>query len=185
MLITVRVREHVYNLRSKRCFRRIRTAFGAGCDRHGFRLTHYSVQANHMHLLAEARGKVSLARGMPGLSIRIARSLNRLMARKGCVFADRYHARILRSPREVRHALGYVLCNARKHRVVDDRVRPDWVDPFSTAPWFDGWKCRVWFDEAIARVGFEDARVRAPRTWLLRVGWRRGGPLDPRLTPRA
>ena len=192
VLISLRVTDEVWNLRSKRCFRRIRDAFGKGCDRGSFRLTHYSVQGNHMHLVAEAASTQALARGMQGLAIRIARSLNRLMGRTGRVFSDRYHARILKSPREVRHALSYVLCNARRHRLVSRDVRRDWVDPFSSASWFDGWKCGVWFDPSIAETS-ATARAPAeastrppvapPRTWLLRTGWRRLGLLDPARVP--
>ena len=50
---------------------------------------------------------------MQGLLIRIAKGLNKLWMHKGSVFADRYHDRILRTPREVRSALAYVLQNAR------------------------------------------------------------------------
>jgi len=47
--------------------------------------------------------------------IRVAKGLNKLWARRGKVFADHYHDRILRTPREVRNALCYVLHNAKKH----------------------------------------------------------------------
>ena len=43
--------------------------------------------------------------------IRIARVLNKLWRRRGRVFADRYHDRILKTPREVKNALVYVLAN--------------------------------------------------------------------------
>ena len=51
-----------------------------------------------------------------------------------------------------------------------------WVDPYSSALWFDGWKAAIRTDapwlRALARAGCPTA---APRTWLLSVGWRRGG----------
>ena len=147
----------------------LRGAFSSGADRFGFRLVEYSIQSNHLHLLCEARDRRALWRGMQGLSVRIAKRLNKLWGRKGRVFADRYHARILRTPREVRVALAYVLCNARRHR-----VRLAGVDRFSTGPWFEGW--RGIGAERVERVRRRMAKpaLRA-RTWLLSSGWRRHG----------
>jgi hypothetical protein len=59
--VTLRVRPEVWNLRSQRCFRRIRAAFVAGNDQFGFRLNHYSVQGNHLHLIVEAESAESLS----------------------------------------------------------------------------------------------------------------------------
>ena len=127
--VTMRMRKGVWNLRSQRCFGVLATAFWSGGDRFGFRLVHYSVQGNHVHLLVEARGQQALARGMQGLSVRVARRLNRLMRRRGRVLGDRYHARILRSRPEVKAVRAYLLGNARKHYGADD------VDRFaSTQP---------------------------------------------------
>jgi REP element-mobilizing transposase RayT len=142
--VTVRMRPEVYNLRSRRCFRVIRAAFAAQNGRFGFRLNQFSVQGNHVHLIVEADGKQSLSRGMQGLSIRIAKALNRVMQRTGTVLADRYHAHILRTPNEVRRALDYVLDNARRHFGL-----PAPIDRYSS--------------EAA------DATGAAPRTWLLRA----------------
>jgi len=88
---------------------------------------------------------------MQGLSVRMALRLNRVMQRRGPVFADRYHAHILRGPRETRAAVAYVVGNFAKHRAEQGRpVRPGQIDPCSSA--------------ALAR---EAALVAAPRTWLL------------------
>jgi REP element-mobilizing transposase RayT len=113
--VTVRVRSDVFNLRAKRCFRRLEEAFWKGRERFGFRLVHYSVQGNHIHFLVEAENEISLGRGMKGLTVRMARALNRVMQRRGKVFADRYHARILRTPTEVRNVRHYLLDNAARH----------------------------------------------------------------------
>ena len=113
--VTLRMRRHVWNLRSRRCFGVLRRAFFAGGDRFGLRLIHYSVQGNHIHLLVEAAGKESLSRGMHGLGVRVARALNRVMQRRGAVLDDHYHARILRTPTEVRRVAVYLRDNARKH----------------------------------------------------------------------
>jgi hypothetical protein len=76
---------------------------------------HFSVQHDHVHLLVEADGHTGLRRGIQGLAIRIAKGINRALHRHGRIWADRYHSRTLNTPREVRHALVYVLQNWRKH----------------------------------------------------------------------
>ena len=151
--VTLRVRREVYNLRSRRVFTLVRQAFIGANDRFGFRLNHYSVQGNHIHLIVEAEGRESLARGVKGLEIRVARRLNRLMQRGSGVFAERYQSHILHAPSEVRRALGYVLKNLQKHsREIGRPVAPEVVDPYSSG-------------------GAETAGppvTTPPRTWLLR-----------------
>ncbi len=132
--VTLRVRPEVWNLRSRRCFRALCGAFSRGKERRGFRLVHFSVQGNHLHLVVEAPGERGLSRGMQGLAIRMAKRLNHVMQRHGPVFADRYHAHILRSPRETRAAVAYLLGNFAKHRAEQERPVPfGFLDPFSSA----------------------------------------------------
>ena len=132
--VTLRVRREVWNLRSQRCFRAIASGFANGKRRAGFGLVHFSVQGNHLHLIVEAENAVRLARGIQGLAIRIARSLNRVMQRRGKVFADRYHAHALKSPRETAHSMVYVLRNFARHAAQwGARIACTWVDPFSSA----------------------------------------------------
>jgi REP element-mobilizing transposase RayT len=169
--VTLRVRPEVWSLTGKHVYRVVRRALVAGCERFGFRMVHHSVQGNHIHLLCEADDARALGRGLQGLNVRVARAINRLMrGRRGPVFADRYHARSLRTPTEVRHALNYVLRN-REHHAMQRCVPTDGVfDPCSSAAWFDGWKRRLPPPD-------EPHPGAAPVTWLLRVGWRRFGPL--------
>ena len=82
-------------------------AMYAGALRFGFRLVHYAVMGNHVHLLVEAPDRKALGRAMKGLGVRIARALNRVMKRQGRVIGDRYHAHILRTPSEVKRARSY------------------------------------------------------------------------------
>src|SRR6187402_2877001 len=84
-------------------------------NRDAFRIAHYSLQENHLHLLVEAESKAELLSGMRGLMVRIARRVNRLLFRRGTFWADRWHGRALTSPREVRNALVYVINNRAKH----------------------------------------------------------------------
>ena len=113
--VTWRMDKTVWNLRSRRCFGAMERAMYAGALKSGFRLVHYAVMGNHVHLLVEAPNRVRLSRGMQGLGIRIARALNRIMGRRGRVIADRYHAHILRTPSQVRRARAYLLTNAQRH----------------------------------------------------------------------
>jgi len=172
----------------------VERTFAAGCERHGFRLVHYSLQGNHAHLIVEASDQASLGRGMMSIGARLARAVNRVAARTGPVLADRYHFRLLRSPREVRNALRYVLLNARHHVAkVRDRVAKaraaveTWVrlDPASSASWFDGWKAgsRIEPGATTSAADRDTLPVARARTWLLSVGWRRHGLLDPADVP--
>jgi len=115
VIVTWRMDPAVWNMRSRRCFSVLRRAMYAGAVRFGFRLVHYAVMGNHMHMIVEAPDRRALARGMKGLGVRIARALNRVMERQGRVIGERYHARILKTPTEVAHARKYLLTNAHKH----------------------------------------------------------------------
>jgi hypothetical protein len=94
----------------------------------------------------------------------MARGLNRVHALRGPVWADRYHARILRTPREVRAVLVYVLGNWRHHG--GERYPLGCIDPCSSAPWFDG------FVETLLPPSAPPP-VAPARTWLLALGYRR------------
>src|SRR5205814_2269541 len=102
--VTVRLRREVWNLRTHRCFRALRYSFERGCARFGFRLIDFSVQGNHIHFIVEAPDQLALTRAMKGLEVRMARALNRVMRRRGPVFADRSRlitsrAQVARPPR--------------------------------------------------------------------------------------
>ncbi len=181
--VTMRVRPGVPSLRTVALVRAIERSFAAACARPGFRLVHYSLQGNHAHLIVEARDRQFLGRGMKAIAGRIARAVNRVARRRGKVFADRYHLRLLPTPREAHHALRYVLLNARHHLgAASVRKRADArVDPASSGRWFDGWN-------AIHASGGNTAPstpypVARAKTWLLRIGWRRHGLLHPADVP--
>ena len=154
--------------------------------RKDFRITQFSVQGDHVHLIVEAGSKAALSRGMQGLAIRVARAVNGLMSRSGKVWADRFFSRELNSPRVVRNALAYVLNNFRKHRASGAAQ----IDPYSSAPYFNG------FQELAGRSPWElpasgllplvprgvappekseDVPIVGAKTWLAEKGWRRGG----------
>jgi len=154
--VTWRIRPDVGNLRTDKRFLRIQRAFRYGGDRFGLRLVEFSVQSNHVHLIVEANDKRALSRGLQGLAIRVAKGVNRASNRKGRVLADRYHARPLRTPSEVRRAVHDVLRNLQHHT----REDPLFVDPFSSIA-----------GQAILHLepdGTHALVLARPRTWLLR-----------------
>src|SRR5262245_18697532 len=149
--VTLKLLRGLPRLRSKSEYAALRSAFVAGCtgcasatSAGTFRLCHYAVLNDHLHLIVEAQDRRALSRGLKGLAVRIARALNRLWGRRGTVFADRYHDRVLKTPREVRNALRYVLGNGRHHAAQGRMVTvPAVIDTFTSAPWFDGFRERV------------------------------------------
>jgi putative transposase len=200
--VTLRVQRGVASLRGRSLFAVVRRALAAGKAQFGFSLVHFSVQSDHLHLIAEAQDRRALARGLQGISIRVARAVNRQLERTGRLFADRYHARALTTPRVVRMALRYLLLNVRKHtrapqgsagapaqRAARARapqgsagVPAGFVDTRSSAPWFGGFSrpAELGFGARQARLEWErssgsaEPPVATARSWLLRHEQTRG-----------
>jgi hypothetical protein len=105
-------------------------------EREGFRVVHWSVQSNHVHMIVEAEDQEALTRGMKRITIRLAKRWNKLWERKGAVFDDAYHFVSLDTPTQVRNALVYVLQNAKRHGVTLRGL----LDHCSTAPAFEAWR---------------------------------------------
>jgi REP element-mobilizing transposase RayT len=165
------------NLRKRTIYRKLYPVF---CEvnqrwRGAFRIVHYSVQRNHIHLVCEVHGRRNLSRAMQSFKIRMVNVINTYLGREsGTVFADRYHERILRRPTHARNALAYVLLNGRRHGEDRGHPRPErWIDPFSSARYFDGWRESIESGAGPPAMD-EEAPVRPPRSWLLKAGWRRG-----------
>ena len=173
---TLKVKRGLPSLRSGRLVRELESSFAAACERGAFRLVHYSIQNDHMHAMVEAASARDLACRMKSLGSRLARAVNRVFRLHGPVLADRYHLHVLRTSCEVRHALAYVLLNARRHLAKRGHRPPPHpeVDPASSGRWFSGWNRR--FQPASS---LDPPPVALPRTWLLSVGWRRHGLISP------
>jgi putative transposase len=174
--ITVRVRQGLPSLRGQSLFQGIRAQIRAAKGRY-IRVVHFSVQSNHVHLLVEAHDRRVLARGMKGFAVRVARHVNGLLSSRGNVWADRYHARPLRTPREVRNALVYVLFNHRK------RGGRAGNDPCSSIMFLEEWANAGASGDERAPPVEERQPVEAARTWLMSRGWKRLGPLDTKARP--
>jgi REP element-mobilizing transposase RayT len=192
--VAMKVREGLPSLRSRQLYRVVEGAIFDATERLGTRICEFSVQSNHLHVIIEARDKVSLTRAMQGLAIRIAKRVNRALDRKGKFFRDRFFSRLLRTPLEVKRALRYVLQNALHHGAIRSGI-----DPCSSARWFEGWSRNL--DSAPIREETRDgpslfaalAQATAPpphenrtaasplaraRGWLPRKGWRIHGLLE-------
>ncbi len=181
------MRSKFRSLRTQFVFPTLRQALAdATRARADFRITQFSVQGDHVHLLVEAGSKQALSRGMQGLAIRIARRVNRLVSRSGKLWADRFFSRALTSPRSVRNALAYVLNNFRKHRALGGAQ----IDPYSSAPYFAGFRelrgKPPWDLPRTRRLPITPQGVPPPVfddelpvleacTWLASVGWRKAG----------
>lgn len=158
--VTVRVVRGTWNLRSQRCFAPVRKALHEVLERKGFRVVHFSVQHNHLHLVTEASDRRALSSGLRALLIRVARGLNRVMRTRGRRFDDRYHEHILKTPNEVRNVLRYVLGNRDHHLAQWGKAHlGGGADMFSS------------------RAPLDERLVHPPGSWLLREGWTRAGPL--------
>jgi putative transposase len=173
--VTVRVRQGLPSLRSESMFRRVLAQIHAAKEQF-IRILHFSIQSNHIHLLIEANDRECLTQGMKGFAVRVAKGLNDLLGTRGSIWADRYHAHALKTPREVRNAIVYVIRNRAKH----GGGVP--VDRCSSAPYFDGWDDEVGCPPP--RGSPNDWPVARPETWLMNAGWKRGGRIQAYDLPR-
>src|SRR5688500_13453192 len=177
--VHVTLRVLLRSLRSQFVFPTVRGAI-ADANRRSwgrFRIVHFSVQADHIHLIVEATNRHALSRGLSGFSVSVARRVNRLLFRCGRFLAERWHERSLTSPRAVRHALVYVLANCKKHGQATVSV-----DRYSSAPYFRFFaglhgQAPIEINPRLVPTPF---RARAslppePATWLLQRGWLRHG----------
>jgi REP element-mobilizing transposase RayT len=189
--VVMRVVDAVGNLRRRSMYKAVRDASVVAAVKERFRIVHLSIQQTHIHMLAEAENKDALARGLQGFQISVARNINTMLGpdkyrrRRGTVFADRYYLEVIKSPKQARHALSYILNNWRKHREDQTGLAATWlVDPFSSGISFPDWqeldgKALMW----PIREGYDPLVVRRPASWLLREGWKAHGPITARAVP--
>ena len=114
---------------------------------------------------------------MRAFSISVAKSLNAKLHRRGPVFADRYHAKAVSTPTQMRHAIQYVLTNWLHHRPAHHEIMEE-VDPYSSGAEFLGWKELRGTRQFVRDNDFERVPLASPRLWLTCEGWRRGGEIS-------
>ena len=189
--IVLRVTEAVGRLRRRHAYHAIRLAIVTAAVLGLIRVVHVSIQRNHIHLLVEAASEQALARGMKGLQVSAARRLNAAVTierrmstpRRGQVFVTRYHAEIIRTPRQARSALAYVLNNWRRHRedLAGAAQRRAQVDPYSSGIAFAGWQGMT--SPFPVPAWYQPLAVEAAQSWLFKTGWRKHGEIGLREVP--
>jgi REP element-mobilizing transposase RayT len=174
--VVLRTADGVRRLRQGMVYRALRQVLRRALGHADFRVVHLSIQHNHLHLLVEAADRQALTRRMQSFAINAARAINGTCGRRGKVFAYRFHATQIRTARQARCTLAYVLNNWRHHR--EDRVpgRPfeAALDPYSSGVSFTGWKGRRF----LVPEGYRPLPVSPPATDLLRSRWARFGLID-------
>ncbi len=96
-------------IRNKKCLKLLKKPI-LNARSHGLRIIHFSLQSNHVHLIIECENNEMLTRGMRSLTVTFAKGL-----KAGRVQLERYHLHVLRSVRETKNAVLYVLFNQQKH----------------------------------------------------------------------
>ena len=175
--MTLRTLPVARNLRRMDAYQAVRTGARVVLARFGFRLVHFSIQSNHIRLIVEADSQAELANGVRAFSISVAKSLNAKLGRRGPVFADRYHARAIARPTQMRNAIQYVLTNWLHHRPAHHEIMEE-VDPYSSGADFLGWKELGGSRRYLRDDGFERVPLATPMLWLTREGWKRGGEIS-------
>jgi hypothetical protein len=72
-----------------------------GWDPESFRIAHFTLSADRLHLIVFASAKRTLSGGIRSVAIRVARNVNDVLGRNGRFWADRWHGRTLTSSREL------------------------------------------------------------------------------------
>ena len=112
--ITARTALHINfkvraSIRNKHCLNILKRAIRNSRSK-GLRVIHFSLQSNHIHLIVEATHNAILTKGMRSLTITFSKGVAR-----GRIQIERYHLHVLKTLRETRNAVHYVLFNEQKH----------------------------------------------------------------------
>lgn len=202
--VTLRVAQGLASLRGEAPSRVIRECFVAASGVHGLRVLEFTIQSNHLHLIVEIDGehaetrnvgrrrvhdvRKALGLALRGLSVRIARGLNKLWGRRGAVFPERYHVEELDSVERVRRARAYALENWRKHGAQGGTTYGPGPDPRATGRWSSVWYAERWgraLDPALlAGLGPRASwPIVPPSTWLAREAYGLNAPRGKRTNP--
>lgn len=211
--VTLKLQKSLPSLRTRSAFLRFADAV-RGAEKFGLRVMHFSIQADHVHLIAEADTSREFAKGMQSLAIRFAKAIRkeiknehksdikigikngiRTLSENLGVFRGRYHAHVLKTPAEVRHALEYVLQNTARHwekaaekaggKAAGKVAKVLMLDPLSSLHRFEkpielfGGKAMT--SDAREYFGGDPPPLHRltseflskPKSWLLKIGWTR------------
>ncbi len=181
--VTMRGQRHISALRIDELYRVIARVLECYRDERwdggAFRVIHFSIQDNHLHLISEAASDRALRRGMRSFTINAARAVNEVFGSTGRVWF-RYHSTVIKSRRYARNAIAYVLGNWRRHHrdIANGQLVNAIIDRFSSAISFPGWTRRF-----KVPAWYRPLPVSPPTTELLRTGWAYAGRLCPYQSP--
>lgn len=197
--LTLKLKSKLPTLRQRTLFKEFKKSIH-NAQRFGLYVIHFSIQYNHIHLIAEAKSNDAIARGMRSFAGRFAKIIRKYTHKigygpnKGSVFKGRYHLHVLRTSLEVKNALKYVLLNTSKHTGLIEHI-----DEYSSAPYFMQWKKLIgtkftamireeveqWFYPKYERdrrrrqtpqssfAECENWYLSKPKSYLANVGWMR------------
>ena len=176
--VTMKMAKDVRGLRGRRMYKVVEAALWAAARNEDGLLCDFSVQNDHLHLVMDAANSRAMRSAVSGLAIRVAKAINGLCGRKGRVFDDRYHARVLRTPTEVRRVRHYVRDNFRKHlreRLQTERTQDKaaWISVGvdNRAVLRQILQCSVWIDPCSSQaVRADGGSWPRGRCWLLSAG---------------
>ncbi len=117
--INFKVKTHI---RNKTCLKILKRAI-INARAQGLKIVHFSLQSNHVHLVVEAIDNETLTRGMRSLTVTFSKRIDR-----GRIQLERYHLHVLKTLRETKHAIHYVLFNEAKHK----NLKRAYVDQYSS-----------------------------------------------------
>lgn len=82
----------------------------------GLRILHYTLEFDHIHMLIEADNNHQLSRGMQSFGITFSKGINKLKKLQGNVYKNRYHLRLIKTYKEIKNVMNYILSNGVKHK---------------------------------------------------------------------
>lgn len=119
--LTIKVRENKADIQNKRILKALHYAIKRARLK-GLRIVHYTLEYNHVHLLVESVDNKMLHKGMQAFGITIAKAINKIKRTKGTVYKNRYHLRVINSPRQLKNVLHYIFNNGIKHKRTHSQI---------------------------------------------------------------
>lgn len=118
--LTIKVRENK-DIQSKRILKALHHAIKRARLK-GLKVVHYTLEYNHVHLLVESVDNKILHKGMQAFGITITKAINKIKRTKGAVYKNRYHLRLINSPRQLKNVLHYIFTNGVKHKRTSSKI---------------------------------------------------------------
>ncbi len=179
--LVFRLREGLPNLRTRKGAQIVKNAI-LGAQACGLRVVHFSILSNHLHLIVESSSTKAFYGAMKSFCSRMGIHVRRLgsanlikkLDEQGLgIFRGRYYIEEIKTPRQMKHALKYVLLNPAKHF-----KKAPYLDMFSSSSLFENWQKLIGYElkptiqNKILREKLKHF-LAPPKFWLTNVGWMR------------